>query len=72
VWADLGRSSELRSARQAQHEQVEDEAVVLEDEGRELQTANQAVRVGVIHVLVVELKKKEKEEHKQRDGWRKA
>jgi len=60
VWADLGRTSELRCARQAQHEQVEDEAVVLEDEGRELQAANQAVRVGVIHVLVVELNKKKK------------
>mmetsp|Transcript_62206 Transcript_62206/g.196852 ORF Transcript_62206/g.196852 Transcript_62206/m.196852 type:complete len:623 (-) Transcript_62206:2053-3921(-) len=43
---------ELRGASEAEHEQVQHEAVVLHDEAGELQAADEAVAVGVAHVLV--------------------
>ena len=48
----LRRPGDLGRAREAQHEQVQDEAVVLHDEAGELEAADEAVRVGVRHVLV--------------------
>lgn len=53
VVGHLRRAGDLRRAGEAEHEEVEHEAVVLEDERRELEAADEAVRVGVIHVLVV-------------------
>ena len=48
----LQRAGKLACAVQAEQEQVEHQAVVLEDERRELQPADQTVRVRVAHVLV--------------------
>ncbi len=48
----LRGASNLRGAREPQHEQVQHEAVVLDNEGGELEAADEAVRVGVRHVLV--------------------
>ena len=50
----LRRSGHLRGPVEAEHEQVHDEAVVLDDEGGELEAADDAVAVGVVHVLVVD------------------
>ena len=50
----LRRPGDLRGPGQTQHQQVQDHAVVLEDEGSELQALDQTVRVGVVHVLVVD------------------
>ena len=41
----------LGGAVQAQHQQVQHQAVVLHNEGCELQPTDDAVRVGVVHVL---------------------
>ena len=43
---------QLRRARKAEQQQVQDEAVVLRDERGKLQAADEAVAVGVAHVLV--------------------
>mmetsp|Transcript_4532 Transcript_4532/g.13244 ORF Transcript_4532/g.13244 Transcript_4532/m.13244 type:complete len:1314 (+) Transcript_4532:2393-6334(+) len=51
VVGHLGRARELRRAGEAQGEEVEDEPVVLADEGGELEAAHEAVGVGVVHVL---------------------
>mmetsp|Transcript_3094 Transcript_3094/g.10261 ORF Transcript_3094/g.10261 Transcript_3094/m.10261 type:complete len:228 (-) Transcript_3094:2744-3427(-) len=48
----LRRSRDFRGARETEHEQVQDQAVVLRHERRELQAADQTVRVRVAHVLV--------------------
>ena len=48
----LRRPRELRGTGEPKHEQVEHQAVVLHDEAGELQAADEAVRVGVRHVLV--------------------
>lgn len=61
-WADerhepcgtVGTGTPTRGAGQAQKQQVEHQAVVLGDEGGELQAADDAVRVGVRHVLVAD------------------
>mmetsp|Transcript_39335 Transcript_39335/g.83813 ORF Transcript_39335/g.83813 Transcript_39335/m.83813 type:complete len:1257 (-) Transcript_39335:3240-7010(-) len=47
-------SGQLGGSCQAQLQEVQDETVVLEDEGSELQSLDQAVGVGVVHVLVVD------------------
>ena len=54
VVRQIRRAGDLGGARQAQQQNVEHQAVVLHDERRELQAANEAVRVGVVHVLVVD------------------
>ena len=54
VVGHLRRASHFRGALQAQHQQVEHQAKVLGDERGELQAADDAVRVGVVHVLVVD------------------
>lgn len=50
IW-ELGRSDHLAAPMQTEHEKVENQAVVLDDERSELQASDDAVRVGVIHVL---------------------
>ena len=52
VW-HLRRSRHLASSLQPKHQQVQHEPVVLDDERGELETSDDAVRVGVVHVLVV-------------------
>ena len=52
IW-HLRRSSHLTSSLQPEHQEVQHETVVLDDERGELQTSDDAVRVGVVHVLVV-------------------
>ena len=54
VVGHLRRSGHFRGALEAQQQQVEHQAEELDDEGGELQAANDAVRVGVIHVFVVD------------------
>mmetsp|Transcript_38034 Transcript_38034/g.88956 ORF Transcript_38034/g.88956 Transcript_38034/m.88956 type:complete len:243 (-) Transcript_38034:2942-3670(-) len=53
VWK-LGWPGNFGCTRQTQQEQVQDQAVVLEHEGSKLQPLDQAVGVGVVHVLVVD------------------
>ena len=50
----LRRTGHFRGALETQHQQVEHQAEVLGDERGELQTADDAVRVRVVHVLVVD------------------
>ena len=50
----LRRSRHLGGPVEAEDQQVHDEAVVLDDEGGKLEAADNAVAVGVIHVLVVD------------------
>ena len=50
----LRRAGHFRRTWNTQDEQIEDEAKVLSHEGSELQTADDSVRVGVVHVLVVD------------------
>ena len=52
IW-HLRRPSHLTSSLQPEHQEVQHEAVVLDDERGKLQTSDDAVRVGVVHVLVV-------------------
>ena len=54
VVGHLGGSSHLRGPIKAEHQQVHDQPVVLDDKGGELQAANDAVAVGVVHILVVD------------------
>ena len=54
VVGHLRGSRHFRGALETQQQQVQHQAEELHDEGGELQTANDAVRVGVIHVLVVD------------------
>ena len=51
VVGHLRAAGDLAGAREAEHEEVEHEAVVLHHEGGELQPAHDAVAVGVVHVL---------------------
>ena len=51
VVGDGGRACDLGGAREAEDEQVEHQPVELHHEGGELQAADDAVRVGVVHVL---------------------
>ena len=53
VVGHLRWTGHFRSTLQTQQQQVQHEAEELDDEGGELQTTNDAVRVGVIHVFVV-------------------
>ena len=48
-------TGDLAGALKAKEQEINDQTIVLENEGRELQTADHAVSVCVIHVLVVEL-----------------
>mmetsp|Transcript_30637 Transcript_30637/g.99608 ORF Transcript_30637/g.99608 Transcript_30637/m.99608 type:complete len:435 (-) Transcript_30637:2259-3563(-) len=48
----LRRPRNLRGAREPEHEEVEHEAVVLDDEAGELEAGDEAVRVCVAHILV--------------------
>lgn len=50
----LRRPRDLRRPREPEDEEVQHQPVVLVDERSELQAADQAVGVGVVHVLVVE------------------
>mmetsp|Transcript_70723 Transcript_70723/g.165865 ORF Transcript_70723/g.165865 Transcript_70723/m.165865 type:complete len:432 (+) Transcript_70723:3649-4944(+) len=50
----LGWSSDLRGPGQAQHQEVQHHAVVLEHKGAELQTLDEAIGVCVVHVLVID------------------
>lgn len=45
------RSRHVAGSLQAEHQQVVYQAVVLDDKGGELQSADYTVRIGVIHVL---------------------
>ena len=51
VVRDLGRARDLTGAGEAEVQEVDHEAVVLEDEAGELEAADQTVRVRVHHVL---------------------
>ena len=51
VVGHLGRAGHLAGPVQTQHQEVHDQAVVLHDERGKLQPSDDAVRVGVIHVL---------------------
>lgn len=51
VVGQLRRAGHLAGALQPQHQQVQHQPVVLHDERRELQPADDAVRVRVVHVL---------------------
>ena len=51
----LRRTRNLAGTLQTEQQEVDDQTVILKDEGRELQTSNHAIAVGVVHVLVVEL-----------------
>ena len=53
VVGHLRWTGHFRSTLQTQQQQVQHEAEELDDEGGELQTTNDAVRVGVVHVFVV-------------------
>lgn len=50
--AHLWGPGNLGGARETQHEQVQHETVVLDNEGRELEAADEAIGVGVRHILV--------------------
>eukprot|EP00438_Fugacium_kawagutii_P036610 Skav217820 [mRNA] locus=scaffold889:237880:242886:- [translate_table: standard] len=50
----LRRTCNLGGSGQTQHQQIQHHAVVLEDKGAKLQTLDEAVGVGVVHVLVVD------------------
>ena len=63
VVGDLGRPCHLTGSVQAQHQEVEDQAVELHDEGGKLQATDDAVRVGVVHVLHRETVTKEMEHY---------
>mmetsp|Transcript_6161 Transcript_6161/g.24641 ORF Transcript_6161/g.24641 Transcript_6161/m.24641 type:complete len:696 (-) Transcript_6161:121-2208(-) len=52
VVGQVGRAGKLGRTREAQRQQVQHQAVVLRHEARELQAADEAVRVRVAHVLV--------------------
>lgn len=52
VIGNLRCASNLTGTSEAQHEQVQDQAIVLHDKGCKLQASNQAIGVGVGHVLV--------------------
>jgi hypothetical protein len=49
----LGGAGELAGAVQAENEQVEDQAVELEDEAGELQALDNPVIIGVVHILEI-------------------
>ena len=49
------RASNFACSLQAKQQQIDDQAVELEHEGRELQTTNQAVRICVVHILIIQL-----------------
>jgi hypothetical protein len=49
----LGGAGELAGAVQAENEQVEDQAVELEDEAGELQSLDNPVIIGVVHILEI-------------------
>lgn len=51
VVGHLGRAGHLAGTVQAQHQQVHHQPVVLHDERGKLQPSDDAVRVGVVHVL---------------------
>ena len=51
VVGHLRRAGHLAGSLEAKNEEVEHEAVVLDDERSKLQAADDAVRVGVVHVL---------------------
>lgn len=51
VIGHLRGSSHLTGPVEPQHQQVHDQAVVLHDERGKLQTTDDTVRVGVVHVL---------------------
>jgi hypothetical protein len=48
----LGRASQIGCARESQRQQIQDQTVVLENEGGKLQTLEDSVRVCVVHVFV--------------------
>ena len=58
VIGHLGRAGHLTGPVQAEHQQVHHQAVVLHDERGKLQPSDDAVRVGVIHVLEENKKRK--------------
>jgi len=51
VVGHLWRSSHFAGTLQSEHQEVKNKSVVLDDERGELETADDAVRVGVVHVL---------------------
>ena len=51
VVGHLRRAGHLAGTVQAQHQQVHHQAVVLHNEGGELEPPDDAVRVGMVHVL---------------------
>ena len=53
IWKSWG-SSHLRGTLQAMHQEVEDQAVVLEDETGKLKASYKAVGVGVRHIFVLD------------------
>lgn len=48
----LGRPRHLTCSLKAKNKKIEDQAVILEDEGRELKTTNETISIGMRHVLV--------------------
>lgn len=48
------RTSKLAGSVETEDEEIADEAIVLHDKGRELETANEAVGVGVRHIFVTD------------------
>ena len=50
----LRRSGHFRGALQTQHQQIQHQTRVLSDERGELKAADDAVRVGVVHIFVVD------------------
>ena len=54
----LWRSSHLTGTLQTQHKKVEYQPVILDDERRKLQATDDAVRIGVIHVLITDTDKR--------------
>lgn len=59
VVGDLRRSCHFTGAVQAQNQQVHHQAVVLHDEGGKLKSSDDAVGVGVVHVLKRRVRGKE-------------
>lgn len=48
----LGRPRHLTCSLKAKNEEIEDQTIILEDEGRELETADKTISIGMCHVLV--------------------
>lgn len=71
VVGHLGRASHLTGTVQSEHQQVHNEAIILNNERSKLEPPDDAVGVGVVHVLREQLNKKLKYQHTHGSSKRK-